>query len=170
MSRTTPHTSCLIPETELAPTLDQTSIGGDMTTTTRKEIYEIGETPPLGYVPEAMYAQVIRQDRFGEPMKAFKIEQVPVPALRPDEVLVYVMAAGVNYNNVWAALGSPVDVIRNRPKDPYFPDESGFHIGGSDASGVVYGIGEAVTDLKVGDEVVVHCGQWSQDDPAVKAG
>ena len=38
------------------------------------------------------------------------------------------MAAGVNFNNVWAALGKPVSVFR------YHPDED-HHIGGSDASG-----------------------------------
>ena len=39
---------------------------------------------------------------------------IPVPALKPDEVLVYVMATGINYNNVWAALGYPLDVIQER--------------------------------------------------------
>jgi crotonyl-CoA carboxylase/reductase len=141
-----------------------------MVTKTQKDIYEVGEAPPLGQVPERMYAQVIRQERFGEPKTAFQIEQVSVPELRPDEVLVYVMAAGINYNNVWAALGSPVDVIRPRPKDPFFPDESGFHIGGSDASGVVYAAGDAVTNVKVGDQVVIHCGQWAADEPSVVAG
>ena len=88
-----------------------------------KELYQLGETPPLGEVPPRMLAQVVRQDRFGEPTKAFKVEQVEVPSeLRPDEVLVWVMAAGINYNNVWAALGSPVDVIKSRQKDAYFPD------------------------------------------------
>lgn len=137
---------------------------------TKKDIYEIGETPPLGHVPAAMYASVIRQERFGEPLRAFKIERVPVPSLKPDEVLVYVMAAGINYNNVWAGLGTPIDVIKNRPKDAAFPDDSGMHIGGSDASGVVYAVGDAVTTHKVGDEVVIHCGQWRADDPWVQAG
>ena len=77
-----------------------------------KEIYEIGEIPPIGQVPAEMYAQVIRRERFGEPKDAFQIERVAVPEIGPDEVLVYVMAAGINYNNVWAALGIPVDVIR----------------------------------------------------------
>ncbi len=136
-----------------------------------KDLYQLGETPPLGQVPAKMLAQVVRQDRFGEPTKGFKIEEVAVPAdLRPDEVLVWVMAAGINYNNVWASLGTPVDVIKPRPKDPYFPDASGFHIGGSDASGIVWKVGSAVKNVKVGDEVVVHCGMWSQDDPVVKAG
>ncbi len=135
-----------------------------------KEIYELGEIPPLGEMPKKMYAQVIREANFGEPTKAFQQEQIEIPALEPDEVLVYVMAAGVNYNNVWAALGIPVNVIKPRAKDAYWKDETGFHIGGSDASGIVWKIGSAVTSLKVGDEVVVHCGQWKQNDPATKSG
>jgi crotonyl-CoA carboxylase/reductase len=136
-----------------------------------KSLYALGETPELGVVPSKMLAQVIRPERYGSPTTAFKIEEVDTPAeLRPDEVLVWVMAAGVNYNNVWAALGTPVDVVKNRPKDPYFPDNSGFHIGGSDASGIVWKVGSAVSSVKVGDEVVLHCGQWSREDPVVKAG
>ncbi|MCI0483308.1 MAG: crotonyl-CoA carboxylase/reductase, partial [candidate division NC10 bacterium] len=71
----------------------------------QKVLYDIGEMPPLGTVPQSMHAYLIRQDRFGEPIKAFRVEQVEVPSLKPDEALVYVMAAGINYNNVWAALG-----------------------------------------------------------------
>jgi crotonyl-CoA carboxylase/reductase len=130
-------------------------------------IYELGEAPPPGTVPQEMYAQVIRQDRFGEPTKAFKVERVPVPEIKPDEALVYVMAAGINYNNVWAALGTPVDVIKARSKEG---DTTGFHIGGSDASGIVYKVGSAVKNLRVGDEVVVHCGTWDASCPTVRAG
>ncbi len=132
-----------------------------------QKIYELGDMPPLGTIPEEMYAQVIRQDRFGEPMKAFQIERVPVPEIKPDEVLVYVMAAGINYNNVWAALGTPVDVIKAREREG---DTTGFHIGGSDASGIVYAVGSEVKNVKVGDRVVVHCGTWDANDPVVKAG
>ena len=81
-----------------------------------QEIYEVGEVPPIGHVPKQMYAQVIRAERFGDPRHAFKIEKIAVPEIRADEVLVYVMAAGVNFNNVWAALGSPVDVIARARK------------------------------------------------------
>ncbi len=138
---------------------------------TKQELYELGELPPLGHVPDKMYAQVIRPERFGEPTKAFEVEVVSTPKdLRPDEVLVYVMAAGVNYNNVWAGLGTPIDVTRNRPKDRWFPDTSGFHIGGSDASGVVWAVGSDVHSLKVGDTVVMHCGQWRREDPAAHGG
>jgi len=133
-----------------------------------KDLYEIGEIPPIGHVPKSMYAQLIRAERFGEPTKAFQVEKIPVPDIKPDEALVYVMAAGVNFNNVWASLGSPVNVIAARQKSGY--DPSDFHIGGSDASGIVYAVGRDVRNIKVGDRVVIHCGIWDSDCPAVKAG
>ena len=136
-----------------------------------KDLYPLGDTPPLGEVPPRMIAQVIRQDRFGEPKRAFQREEIETPSdLRPDEVLVWVMAAGINYNNVWAGLGSPVDVIKARTRDKDWPDDSGFHIGGSDASGIVWKVGSEVTNLRIGDHVVIHCGQWKADCASVKAG
>jgi len=133
----------------------------------RPEIVPIGELPPLGVIPKKMYAQVIRAERFGDPIKAFQIEEIPIPEPGPREVLVAVMAAGVNYNNVWAALGYPLNVIAARQKKG---EKEDFHIGGSDASGIVYKVGSEVKNVKVGDHVVIHCGQWDHDDPWVKAG
>jgi crotonyl-CoA carboxylase/reductase len=114
-----------------------------------------------------MFAQVVRQDRFGDPRKAFQVERIDVPQVKAHEVLIGVMAAGINYNNVWAARGAPIDVIRVRQKmgEPY-----DFHIGGSDVSGVVYAVGDAVEDVAIGDEVVVHHGYWDLDDHWIKAG
>ena len=71
-----------------------------MTTEILRDLYDIGEQPPLGHVPANMHAQVIRQSRFGQPTQAFRPEVLPTPQIGPDDVLVYVMAAGVNYNNV----------------------------------------------------------------------
>ena len=135
--------------------------------TTSTEVYELGHVPELGLVPSKMLAQVIRAERFGEPRDAFQLEALGVPALGPHDVLVYVMAAGVNYNNVWAAMGIPIDVIKARQKRGEPED---FHIGGSDASGVVWAVGTAVTSVAVGDEVVVHCGMWDPGDPWIVAG
>lgn len=133
-----------------------------------KELYEIGEAPPLGEIPAKMYAQVIREDRFGEPEKAFKVEVVDVPEIGPDDALVLVQAAGINYNNVWAALGIPLNMVDVHRKDQN--DNSGFHIGGSDASGIVYKVGANVKNVQVGDEVVVHCGAWDVNHPDIKSG
>jgi len=132
-----------------------------------KTLYDIGDAPPLGEVPEKMHAWLVRQDRFGEPTQAWKQEVIDVPEIGDDEVLVYVMAAGINYNNVWAGLGVPIDVIgaRQRAGEP-----EDFHVGGSDASGIVYKVGANVSDLSVGDEVVVHCGIWDVNAPSVVDG
>ncbi len=132
-----------------------------------RDLYELGDVPDLGVVPPRMLAQLIRPERFGEPIDAFKQEAVEIPELGPRDVLVYVMAAGVNYNNVWAAMGVPIDVIKARMKKG---EKEPFHIGGSDASGVVWATGKDVTNVKVGDEVVVHCGMWDPDDPWVTSG
>ena len=109
-----------------------------------------------------MYAWVIRKDRHGEPITAMQQEVVPTATIGDDECLVMVMAAGVNYNGVWAALGiplSPLDVH----KQPY-------HIAGSDASGIVYAVGSKVKRWKVGDEVVIHCNQDDGDDEECNGG
>ena len=132
-----------------------------------KELYELGEVPDLGVVPPRMLAQVIRPERFGDPRDAFLQEAVPTPEVGPRDVLVYVMAAGVNYNNVWAAMGVPIDVIKARQKKG---EKENFHIGGSDASGIVWKVRKDVTNVKVGDDVVVHCGMWDPQDPHVVAG
>lgn len=134
---------------------------------TTPEIVGIGELPPVGVVPKRMFAQVVRQNRFGDPRTAFQIEQIQVPEPGPNEVLVAVMAAGVNYNNVWAARGIPIDVIATRQRAGAPWD---FHIGGSDASGIVYAVGDSVTTSKVGDEVVIHPGWWDPNDKWVRSG
>ena len=127
-----------------------------------KDLYEIGEIPPLGHVPATMYAWCIRQERHGAPETAMQIEVVPTWKIGQDEVLILVMAAGVNYNGVWAALGTPISPIDGH-KNP-------FHVAGSDASGIVYAVGEKVRRWKVGDEVVVHCNQDDGDDEECNGG
>jgi crotonyl-CoA carboxylase/reductase len=132
-----------------------------------KDLYPIGSPPPLGEVPTWMHACTVRQERFGPPLQSLRYEVVAVPEVGDDEVLVYVMAAGINYNTLWAGKGLPIDVIAARQKAGEVQD---FHIGGSDASGVVYRVGKNVRYPRVGDEVVVHCGMWDGRCPSVQAG
>ena len=132
-----------------------------------KSLYDLGETPSLGEVPEKMHAFAVRQDRFGEPIKAWQREVINTPSIGPKDVLVYVMATGINYNNVWAGLGFPVDVIADRQKKG---EEEEFHAGGSDAAGIVWAVGKEVSDVNVGDEVVIHSGWWEPEDPWVLSG
>jgi crotonyl-CoA carboxylase/reductase len=131
------------------------------------DLCDIGERPPLGEVPKRMHAYLVRQNRFGQPKDAWRREIIPTPTLGPDEVLIYVMASGINYNNVWAALGTPLDVIAERQRAGEPED---FHAGGSDCSGIVWALGKDVKSVKVGDEVVVHSGWWRPDDPWVRSG
>ncbi len=132
-----------------------------------EDLYEIGEIPLIGEVPGRMHAQLVRPERFGEPKDAIHDEVLDVPEIGPHEALVLVMAAGVNFNNVWAARGVPVDVTKTQAR---WGEPTDFHIVGSDAAGVVTAVGERVTDVAVGDRVVVHAGQWDHDDPWVVAG
>jgi crotonyl-CoA carboxylase/reductase len=128
----------------------------------RKDLYEIGEMPPLGHVPRQMYAWAIRRERHGEPDTAMQVEVVETPEIDSHEVLVLVMAAGVNYNGIWAALGEPISTF-DVHKAPY-------HIAGSDASGIVWKVGSKVKTWKVGDEVVIHCNQDDGDDEETNGG
>src|SRR5215831_14839850 len=103
------------------------------------DLYDLGNKPPLGEVPARMHAYLVRQNRFGQPRDAWKREVIPTPPIGPDEVLIYVMASGINYNNVWAALGQPLDVIAERQK---LGEPEDFHAGGSDCSGIVWATGK----------------------------
>ncbi|MEA2136680.1 MAG: crotonyl-CoA carboxylase/reductase [Solirubrobacteraceae bacterium] len=122
-----------------------------------KQVAQLDVEP--GELPPTMAAWVIREERQGEPLEAFQLEEMEVPEPGAFEVTVRVMAAGVNFNNVWAALGQPVSVFRYHDED--------HHIGGSDASGIVWKVGEGVTRWQPGDEVVIHCNQASYEDPEV---
>ena len=132
-------------------------------TSAGKDLYEIGQIPPLGHVPKSMYAWTIRAERHGEPDKAMQVEVIPTWELDSHDVLVLVMAAGVNYNGVWAALGTPISPIKDVHKHP-------FHVAGSDASGIVWKVGSKVKRWKVGDEVVIHCNQDDGDDEECNGG
>lgn len=112
-----------------------------------------------------MKAWVVREDRHGSPLDAMRIETVERPVAGPGEVVVRVHAAGINYNHIWACLGKPLPLSRLNPK-------VSFHIGGSDAAGVISQVGVGVKKWKVGDEVISHplwacgeCGECNGGDP-----
>ena len=127
-----------------------------------KDLYELGELPPLGHVPANMYAWTIRRERHGPPQESFKVEVVPTWAIGEEEVLLLVMAGGVNYNGIWAGLGQPIS--------PFDVHKAPHHIAGSDASGIVWAVGSKVKRWKVGDEVIVHCNQDDGDDEECNGG
>ena len=139
-----------------------TDTGEALADAPKKDLYAMGEIPPLGHVPPRMHAWVIRRERHGQPDTALQPEVVDVPEIDSHEVLVLVMAAGVNYNGVWACLGEPMSVF-DVHKAPHA-------IIGSDAAGIVWAVGDKVTRWKVGDEVVIHCNQDDGDDEECNGG
>jgi crotonyl-CoA carboxylase/reductase len=149
-------------EAASAETQTETQAAGRQAPPAGRDLYELGEIPPLGHVPARMYAWTIRRERHGEPETAMQVEVVDTPAIDSHEVLVMVMAAGVNYNGVWAALGQPISVFDVHKAD--------YHIAGSDAAGIVWAVGSKVTRWQVGDEVVVHCHQDDGDDEECNGG
>lgn len=132
------------------------------------QLFAPGTLPPLGVIPEKMYAWTLRCERLGEPINAFREEVVSVPELKKNEVLVANMSAGINYNGVWAASGKPKNVVA--ANGDYDDRKEDFHICGSEASGIVYAVGEDVTDLNIGDHVTVGASQFDEDCPIVKEG
>jgi crotonyl-CoA reductase len=92
--------------------------------------------------------------------RSIHVGDVPTPELAPDEVLVAVMAAAVNYNTVWSATFEPVptfrflrDLARHGGWDARHDRD--YQVIGSDAAGVVVRVGAAVRHWKAGDKVVI---------------
>src|SRR5438067_12062466 len=93
-------------------------------------IFPLGEIPQnVGELPKKMLAWCIRPDRERDPDQAMKLEEVDDPEPGPNEALVLVMGAGVNFNGVWAARGKPESVFKMHGEP--------FHIAGSDESDIV---------------------------------
>jgi len=80
-------------------------------------------------------------------------EDIPVPEVKADEVLVKVHAAALN----------PVDFKRRSGK---FPDDSELpHVPGYDVAGVVVKVGSDVTKFKEGDEVYADVSEHPLKNP-----
>jgi crotonyl-CoA reductase len=129
-------------------------------------------------VPESYRAAYIRRQDEGlfdgaadrDVRRTLRVGEVPMPALAPDEVLVAVQAAAINYNTVWSAMFRPVSTFRFLDQ---LARQGGWaarhardhHVLGSDAAGVVVRAGAAVRHWEVGDEVVVAPPYIDEQDP-----
>ena len=122
---------------------------------------ELGELPPLGEVPEQMYASVIRQDRFGDPIKAFRTEVVDVPAVGHGQVLVYVMAAGIKATG--QRVGRPRPAGRRHRRAAEVRTARGLPHRRLEGSGVVWAVGPGVRHVRPGDHVVLSEGAVGRD-------
>lgn len=107
-------------------------------------------------LPQTMRAVV--QDAYGSP-EVLRLQEVEVPAIRADEVLVQMRAASV-HPDVWHVVTGLPYVLRlmgaglQRPK---------VRTPGTDLAGVVVDVGQGVTRFEIGDEVFgeAHRGmQW----------
>jgi NADPH:quinone reductase-like Zn-dependent oxidoreductase len=87
---------------------------------------------------------VVIQEHGG--LDKLRIEEIPEPEYSEDEVLLKVHSAGLNHLDIWVRKGRG---NLNLPKP---------HILGSDAAGVVVATGANVTNVAVGDEVIINPG------------
>jgi NADPH:quinone reductase-like Zn-dependent oxidoreductase len=86
--------------------------------------------------------------------EVLKLDQVPDPEIKPNEVLIEVRACALNHLDVWVRIGLPGIKIP-------LP-----HILGNDVAGVVRETGSLVTWVRAGDEVMlqpgVSCGHCAE--------
>jgi len=106
--------------------------------------------------------------------KTIHIGAVPLPELAPDEVLVAVMASGINYNTVWSAMFEPIPTFtflrQFARQDPWAArHDLPHHVIGSDAAGVIVRTGAGVRKWRAGDHVVVSPVYVDEEDPATHA-
>ncbi|SFW88469.1 crotonyl-CoA carboxylase/reductase [Amycolatopsis australiensis] len=106
--------------------------------------------------------------------KSLRVGRVPMPELAPDEVLIGVQAAAVNYNTVWSSMFEPLPTFKFLAQ---YGKQGGwaarhdrpYHVVGSDAAGVVVRTGSNVRRWKAGDHVVVNPIQIDPEEPEAQA-
>src|SRR5690349_20972747 len=109
------------------------------------------ENATMPVTPPTMRA--IIQDAYGAPNRVLRLGEVQTPAIEPDAALIRVRATSVNTPD-WATVAGEPSILRlgiglRRPKHP---------IRGTDIAGVVVAVGQSVTDLAPGDEVLGSTG------------
>jgi crotonyl-CoA reductase len=131
-------------------------------------------------LPDSMRAAVVRrseQEMFAglnsvekDPRKSLHVDEVDIPPLGPNEVLIAPMASALNFNTVWTSIFEPVSTFAflerfGRESDLGKRHDLPYHIVGSDASAVVVRVGPGVTRWKPGDRVTVHCNYVDMEAP-----
>jgi crotonyl-CoA reductase len=131
-------------------------------------------------LPETMRAAVVRKsevDMFDgvaseekDPRKSLHVDEVPIPPLGPNEVLIAPMASALNYNTVWTSIFEPLPTFGFLERMANLGElgarhDLDYHIVGSDAAAVVLRTGPGVTQWKPGDRVTVHCNYVDLESP-----
>jgi len=88
--------------------------------------------------------RAVALDRFGGP-ETLKIQELPLPEIGPDEILIRVQAAGVGAWDPFEREGGFVGILNREPRFPY--------VLGTDGAGTIAEVGENMNRLKVGDRV-----------------
>ena len=86
--------------------------------------------------------RALQQTSLNGPQDLRLITDAPVPVPGPEEVLIRVTAAGVNFGDIAQARGT----FLGGPRPPY--------LAGFEAAGVIVAVGEAVTGLKLGGVII----------------
>ena len=114
--------------------------------------------PGLDPLPPFHEVWAVVKDRWGhpahgEPAQALQRAVVPTPEMGPNDVLGYVLYAGLTYNTVFAARGVPISVFDLHDRD--------LHVAGSGAVVLVAAVGSETARearLKVGELRVLYPG------------
>ena len=105
-----------------------------------------------------------------DPRKSLHVGEVALPELAPDEAYVAVMASAINFNTVWTSIFEPLSTFcfldRLGREGVWGARHAlGYHVVGSDASGVVLRTGSMVRNWSPGDKVTIHCNYVDDQDP-----
>jgi len=106
-----------------------------------------------------------------DPHKSLHVDDVALPELAPDEVMIAVMASAINFNTVWTSIFEPLPTFGflkrlGRESQWGARHDLPYHVVGSDASGVIVRAGSAVRNWKAGAKVTVHCNYVDDQDPS----
>jgi crotonyl-CoA reductase len=117
---------------------------------------------------QEMFADMAHEDK--DPRKSIHVDEVALPPIGPNEVLVGVMASAINYNTVWTSIFEPVPTFAflerfGKESELGARHDLDYHIVGSDGSGVVLRTGPGVTQWKPGDLVTIHCNYVDLESP-----
>ena len=93
---------------------------------------------------KAQTMRAVALDEFGGP-EALKIQDVPIPQIGAQDVLIRVEAAGVGAWDPYEREGRFVEITGVKPTFPY--------VLGTDGAGTIAAVGKDVTGLKEGDRV-----------------
>ena len=93
---------------------------------------------------KAQTMQAVALDKFGGP-EALKIQNLPIPKIEAEEVLIRVEAAGVGAWDPFEREGGFVEIVGTKPTFPY--------VLGTDGAGTIAAVGKDVNRFKEGDRV-----------------